>query len=51
MVIVGGTDPIAVNLQTADNRNFTSQVSNANRGFTDTKFGHRVVQFALKYNF
>jgi hypothetical protein len=45
------SDPITVKLQTANNTTFTSQVSNANRGFTDTKFGQRSLQFALKYNF
>lgn len=45
------SDPITIKLQTANNSTFTSQVSNANRGFTDTKFGQRVLQFALKYNF
>jgi hypothetical protein len=46
-----GTDPITIKLQTANNTSFTSQVSNANRGFTDTKFGQRTLQFALKYSF
>lgn len=45
------TDPITIKLQTANNSAFSSQVSNANRGITDTKFGQRVLQFALKYNF
>jgi len=44
-------DPITLKLQTANNSTFTSQVNNSSRGITDTKFGQRVVQFALKYNF
>jgi len=46
-----GNDPITIKLQTPNNSSFTPQVSNSNRGITDTKFGQRVVQFALKYNF
>jgi hypothetical protein len=46
-----GSDPITLKLQTANNSSFTSQVNNSNRGITDTKFGQRVLQFALKYNF
>jgi hypothetical protein len=44
-------DPITLKLQTANNSTFTSQVNNSTRGITDTKFGQRTVQFALKYNF
>ena len=46
-----GYDPITIKLQTTNNSTFTSQVNNSARGMTDTKFGQRVIQFALKYNF
>ena len=39
-------------LQTSDGgKTFTSQVSNANRGITDTKYTQRTMLLALKYSF
>jgi hypothetical protein len=45
------TDPLQIRLQTANNTSFSPQTSNATRGITDTKFGQRIMQFALKYSF
>lgn len=44
-------DPITIKLQTANNTTFSPQSSNATRGIMDTKFGQRIIQFALKYSF
>src|SRR5450756_2244841 len=45
------SDLVTIKLQTPNNKNFTSQVSNANRGITDAKFTQRTVLLAIKYKF
>jgi hypothetical protein len=45
------TDLVTLKLQTTDNRNFSSQVSNATRGITDAKFTQRTMLLAIKYKF
>ncbi|MBB5055608.1 hypothetical protein HDF16_000277 [Granulicella aggregans] len=45
------TDLVALKLQTPNNSTFTSQVSNADRGITDAKYGQRSVLLAIKYRF
>jgi hypothetical protein len=43
--------PVAISLQTADNRIFTPQVSNVGRGVTDAKYTQRTMLLAIKYTF
>ncbi|SFS13731.1 TonB-dependent Receptor Plug Domain [Granulicella pectinivorans] len=45
------SDLVSVKLQTADNKTFTSQVSNTNRGITDAKYTQRSILLAVKYKF
>ncbi len=43
-------DPITIKLQTTDNKSFVPQSGNGS-GIMTTKYGQRVMQFALKYSF
>ncbi len=45
------SDLTSIKLNTVDNKTFTSQVSNANRGITDAKYTQRTVLLAAKYRF
>jgi len=45
------SDLTAIKLTTTDNKSFTSQVSNTNRGITDAKYTQRTLLLAVKYKF
>ncbi|QHN05358.1 TonB-dependent receptor [Granulicella sp. WH15] len=45
------SDLTSIKLNTADNKTFTSQVPNVNRGITDAKYTQRTLLLAVKYRF